>query len=255
MVYLMIPSELGERVVGFEFTLSNVSTTLKRITSIISEYNLDIYHIETCYKSRDEYRIFIAIDFTDKDISTEKLLEEFEKQENVKNVVVSPRVKNIIYPSKFCSIDLGSIRGIIIGKANMEGIIEGIKEEFGEEVGNTFLFRMGHEIGRKAYKLFAEKLGIHSFDESMEVIKALARGAGWCDIKEVIRRDDKIIIRVEHLWECELQKGKTDKPASHLVRGIYVGLLKEFLKKDLKSRETKCIALGDPYCEFEITVS
>jgi len=239
--------------------LSNVPGALDGIVSKISGYNLNIYHIETCSRRGDECSLFIAVDFTDKDVFPEKLLKKFRKVEYVKDVVISPKFKNVIYPSRFYPMDLGGIRSIIAAEGNMRGIIEGIKEEMGEEIGNAFLYRIGYEIGRKAYKLFAEKLGIESFDEGIKIIRALARGAGWCDIKEVIRDDNNnnnnIIIRVEHIWECESQRGKVNKPASYLVKGAYVGFFKEFLNIDVKAKETKCIALGDPYCEFEITIS
>ena len=66
---------------------------------------------------------------------------------------------------------------------------------------------------------------------------------------------DKIIIRHDKLWECEVQKGLVDKPASHLLRGVLAGFFKELLGKRVDVNETKCIALGDPYCQFEISVS
>ena len=255
MVYLLLSSELKEAIVGFEITLSNVPGALEKIVSIISGYKLNIYHVETCFRRDDIYALFIAIDFTNKEVSPEKLLEEFKKEDVVKDIAISPKFKNVIYPSRFCPMDLGSIRAIIVAEANMRGIIDGIKEEFGEESGDAFLFRMGYEIGRKAYRLYAEKLSIKDFDEGIEVLKALSRGARWMDLKEITREDNKIIIRVERLWECELQKGRVDKPASYLVKGIFTGFFKELLNMNVKVRETKCIALGDPYCEFEVTIS
>ena len=253
MVYLLTPKEL-EGVVGFEIVLYDVPGVLEKVFSIISDYNLNIYHVETCFRRGEEYGLFIAVDFTGKDVSPEKLIEEFKKKEFIKDAIVSPRFKNLIYPSKFCPMDLGGIRSIIVAEASMKGIIEGIKEEMGEEVGNAFLYRMGYEIGRKAYKLYAEKLGIKDFDEGIKVLKALARGAGWGDPKELIKKNDKIIVKAEHLWECEMQKGKVDKSASHLIRGIFTGFFKEFLNMNVKVRETKCIALGDPCCQFEINI-
>lgn len=252
MVYLLIPRE--RRVVGFEFTLCNIPSALEGVLSTISGYNLNIYYIETCFRTDDEYGLFMAVDFTGADISPEKLLEEIKKKEYVKDVIISPRFKNIIYPSRFCTMDLGGIRAIIIAVANMRGIIEGIKKELGEEIGNTFLFRMGYEIGRMAYMIYAEGLGITKIDEGIEILKALGRGSRWLEILEYMVREDKIIIKTMKSWECEIQKEKADKPVSQYIRGVFAGFFKELLSKKVSVRETKCMAMGDPYCQFEITI-
>jgi predicted hydrocarbon binding protein len=254
MVYLLVSPEF-EGVVGFEFTLSNVPGALERVVSIISRHNLNIYYIDTCFVTREEYSLLIAIDFTGIDISPIKLLKEFKDQSDyVKDVAITPRLKNLIYPSRFCPMDLGGIRGIILSEANMRGIIEGMRRELGETVGDTLLFRMGFEIGKRVYKLYAKKLNITDVEEGIEVLKALAHGARWSEIIDYMISNNKIIIKLKESWECEIQKGTVDKPASNYIRGVFAGFFKELLKSDTEVRETKCIALEDPYCQFEVSI-
>ena len=250
MVYLL----MGEEEVGFELVLADMPGALSRISCIPEEHNLNIRYIETCFRSNREYDLFMAIDFSESEVSPEEILEEFRENEYVLDATIAPRFKNIIYPSKFCIKDLGGVRGILCGVATMKGIIRGVKEEMGEEVGNTFLYHMGYDIGREVYRIYAEPLDIREFGDGVKVLKALGRGAGWTEIKEYWMEGSKITIRTERLWECEMQKELVDKPASHFVRGLFAGFFKEFLGKDLKIEETKCIALGDPYCQFEINI-
>ena len=66
--------------------------------------------------------------------------------------------------------------------------------------------------------------------------------------------DNKIIIRHNKLWECEIQKGLVDKPASYLLRGILTGFFESLLRKKVLVNETRCVAVGDPYCQFEINI-
>jgi predicted hydrocarbon binding protein len=54
-------------------------------------------------------------------------------------------------------------------------------------------------------------------------------------------------------FECEGQQ--SDKPNSQFIRGHIAGLFSNMLNEDLDCRETKCMALGDPYCEFVIARS
>jgi len=254
MVYLLIPREL-KRVEGFELILNNVPNGLRELGSIISKYSLDIYYIETCFKTEDGYCLFMVIDFTKGVITPEELLEEFRRIEYVGNAIISPRFKNVVYPSRLYPIDLGGVRGIIIAEANMEGIIRGIENELGKKIGDTFLFRIGYATGKEFYKLYGRRLNIADINESIKVLEALGLGAKWLELKEHSITDNKIILRIDGSWECEILKGKTDKPASNYIRGLFTGFLKELLKREVEVRETKCIAVGDPYCEFEVTIS
>ena len=59
-------------------------------------------------------------------------------------------------------------------------------------------------------------------------------------------------IRVYRCFECECAPQKTNKPYSHLVRGMIAGVSTEILGMEMTAKEIKCIAMGDPYCEFEV---
>ena len=57
-------------------------------------------------------------------------------------------------------------------------------------------------------------------------------------------------IKIYDSFECE--NVKSDKPVSHFLRGILGGILFTIFRKEVTVYETKCIAKGDPYCEFEV---
>jgi predicted hydrocarbon binding protein len=46
-------------------------------------------------------------------------------------------------------------------------------------------------------------------------------------------------------------KGSSE-PQSHYIRGVLDGFFSSLFKVEMEAKETKCIAKGDPYCEFEI---
>ena len=80
-------------IVGFEITLFNVPDALKEITSIISDYNLNIHYIDTCFIAKNEYGLFIATDFTGKDSLRKELMKKFMENKYVKDVIISQRLK------------------------------------------------------------------------------------------------------------------------------------------------------------------
>lgn len=243
----------GEELVGFSFTLANISGALHNITAIPEKHHLNINYIETCGVFEEKYILFMVIDFTDSKVSPKEILEEFKKAKKyVLEVSIAPTFKNIIYPSKFCAKSIGDIRVILFGVANMKGVVEGIKEEFGMRGGYSLLYHLGYGVGEELYEIYAAPLGIKSVEEGSILLRALVRGASWGEIIEYEENEDKIIVKFRNLWECEVQVGKVHAPASAYVKGLITGYFKNILGREPIVEETKCIAAGDPYCQFEI---
>ena len=252
MVYLF---KKGRNLVGFEIVLRNVPGAMSYTFSLTKNYGLNGVYIEECGISEESGRFFIAVDFTDKDIDPEALLAEFRgAKDYIVNADISPSLGDIIFPLKFCAKDIGGMRAILLGSGNMRGIILGIKESLGEDGGNTFLYHLGYGVGGELYKMYAEPMKIKDIRKGILLLEALARGAGWADIIGYELTGNKMIIRFDRLWECEIQKGRADKPASNYVRGILTGFFKALSDRDLVIKESKCIAVGDPYCQFEMNI-
>ncbi len=245
----------GRELVGFEMVLPNIPGVLRNVCSIIEKYGLNIVYIEGCELSGEAGDFFIAVDFTDTDVTPETLLKEFRKnKEYITSADISPSFSDIIFPSKFCAKDIGGMRAILSSMATMRGIVMGVREHLGVESGNALLYHIGYGIGEEFYKIYAEPRGIKDLNEVFLLIEALTKGSKWGDFIGYERADDKIILKFERLWECEIQKGIVDKPASNFMRGILAGAFETILGKEVIVKETKCIAVGDPYCQFEISI-
>lgn len=46
---------------------------------------------------------------------------------------------------------------------------------------------------------------------------------------------------------------KSPKPSCHFTRGLVSGACQHLLGRPTACEETKCVALGDPYCQFEVS--
>jgi len=250
MIYFIAQNR---NLVGFELVLSNVPSALGKVSSLIASYGLNIEYLETRFLSEGEYGLFIIVDFTKSRIEPQDLLNKLRGiREYVLSVSLAPTIRDIIYPPRFCIIDLGGIRAILLSVANIEGIIKGLRERLGDNINNIFLFQLGYSVGKKTYELYAKMRNIKDINDGIKLFMALIRGAGWGEIIDYTIEDNKLILKIDRLWECEIQKREVDRPASHYVRGIITGFFREITRLGLEVRERKCIALGDPYCEFEI---
>ncbi len=242
-----------ESLVGFDIVLVNKPGALVSVASTAKDRGLDIYYIEIESLTREEYDLFVIYDFSGSRCSPEEFIKDLEEKVGyIKKVVISPDFKNIISPSMFKPMKIGGARSIILSEASIRGLITMIKENLGVDAGNTLLYHIGYGIGQEAFETYIKPLDIHTVEDLEKILVALFRGSRWGDIIEYGVEDNKIILKIVDLWECEVQKGLVDKPASHFVRGIAGGIFKSILNRNVDVKETRCIALGDPYCQFEI---
>lgn len=77
-----------------------------------------------------------------------------------------------------------------------------------------------------------------------------AMGIGMCEFLEKDFDRMHFVIRFSRNIECEGER--SDKPRSQWLRGMLIGGASAFLDTQMECKETKCISIGDPYCEFEL---
>ncbi|MEM4576193.1 MAG: 4-vinyl reductase [Candidatus Nezhaarchaeales archaeon] len=151
---------------------------------------------------------------------------------------------------------LGGERAIIVRKPGYKGFIDDVRKQF-KSAGEAFLYYEGYNAGieyGKAHRKLAEKLGIR--DPIQIIYKVLAplftsTGFGRLEVVRVNLNPPEVTIRIYNNFECEEGIG-AGKPYSQWVRGSIAGIFTSILNIEVKAIETKCIAKGDPYCEFEI---
>jgi len=251
MVYLF---RERKHILGFDIVLYNVPGALRFIASVPEKFGVNIEYIETCRKTDELYWLFLAMDFSNASADPELLLRLIrENKKFVFKADPAMTFDDIIFPSKLCIKDIGGMRTILMGMGNMRGIIKGIKEKMGEPMGSSFLYHLGHGVGRELYKIYAEPRKLNDIDKGISLIKALMRGGGWADIREVRKVDERMILLFDRLWECEIHVDEDNgTPSSHYIRGILAGFFEKLTGRSVKIKEVKCITVGDPYCEFKI---
>jgi len=245
----------GRELVGFEVELYNVPGALYNVSGIFSKYNLNIVYLDISEITKEIYMLFIVVELGASKVDMNNILNELKNLSNyVKSASIAKSLGNIIYSLKGHIKDVGGHRVILFGMANMEGFIEGVIETFGVELGRTLLFRIGVDVGERAYENYGVRVGVKSVEDAIKLLNALATGFYWGYINKYEIKNDRIILYIKDLWECELWKGKTDKPASSLVKGIIHGFFRKFLNTEVEVDEEKCIAIGDKYCQFKVSI-
>lgn len=255
--FLLLP---GRKLYGFVVEAEPKPGVLSEIAGIPSRYNAVILYVSYSMLVPGEKTITALsfVDLTSADVSAEELMEEVRRLSSVKAVkMVKPVAEGFVVDNFFSRLRLHENRAIILREQGYRGLISGIRERFGSG-GEAFLYYVGFEIGvgyGRSHRELGLKLGITDpvrvyRDISVNLFNSV--GFGRMEVVEIRRYPPGATLRVYDSFECELGLG-AGKPYSHLIRGMIAGVLTVLFDRKVKARETRCIARGDQYCEFEVS--
>jgi predicted hydrocarbon binding protein len=195
------------------------------------------------------------LDFSHSKASPEQFMKLLRRQKFIKNAqLINPSNSGIVYDNYFFPLVLENERVITAGRTVYEALFNGIRKKFGA-AGETMLYYQGFSVGFEVYNEYMSIAKSERIEDLIEVSKAVNMTLGWGIIDKVKINWEKgtAKYRVYNNFECELA-GKSEKPYSQFYRGAVAGLFTRFFEREIKVKETKCIAKGDSYCEFVIKI-
>ncbi len=176
----------------------------------------------------------IFLDLTESTASPSELTRELSRIPHVK------RIELIDIP-----LTQGEARLVSFTLAEMHHLL-GMLRELGTG-GEAIMYHMGFRAGAA----LADKL-VSCYETGRQALEYLllyyeSLGRGRFKIREY---EEGVKCRVEARELIECVGVVSDKPTSHMFRGLLAGFLSKLWGRDVKVVETTCIAMGDPYCEF-----
>ena len=113
------------------------------------------------------------------------------------------------------------------------------------------LYEAGCECGKRSASRAAKESG-KSGGNLLGEIRKIKRKENWCRVDfngfDVGKRTGLVV--VNDSFEA-LGYGSSKNPVCHFLRGYFSGILSYVCGGDVVLNETKCIAKGDHYCEFQ----
>ena len=248
----------GRMIYGFHISLEPrtiyETEILERMTNLISSRNISIVHMYTCLNLMEESYCIIYIDLTDRDdVSVEELVQALRRTPLVTDVkLIRPLFRGFTFDPHIFPLMKNDRRIIVLGRLAYEGFIKQGRRDMGSGF-NTVLYIVGFDIGSNIFKEICNVIGRWRIEDLLNWGSAIFQEMGYGRMKIISWNSEvkEAAIRVYDSFECELFKG-SGRCESHLVRGIIAGWFSELFEKELIAVETKCIAKGDPYCEFEV---
>ena len=198
----------------------------------------------------------IIADFTDIGVSPEKIKKRLERINEVLRVeILNQSAPGLLIDSTHFPLTLLGERVFIMSKGVYKALIKDIRDEWGS-AGEVFLYHIGNKVGEDLVETYSWLFRSQPLNKAIENLANFSMNFGFL-IPEIVKLDldrGEVIVRAHASFECELGKG-VNKSYSQFVRGIIAGIMRKIFKvENVFVEETRCVAAGDPYCEFEITL-
>ncbi|RLE59159.1 MAG: hypothetical protein DRJ32_05145 [Thermoprotei archaeon] len=249
----------GRSIYGFFVTLSSHTLEepgiLVKLGKVFSDAKLSIVHLEIPRPiENNPISMMFFIDFTGREDEVNAILNLIKKFEFVEHVeLVEPQFNGLIVDTILFPLTLFSERVIMFRLPAIKALILGLKERIGEAY-SSLLYQIGVEIGERVFESHLKLTGTRDPDMLTKICQALFQVVGYGVLKfiELDVENKRSRVRVWNSFECELYDEST-QPRGYMISGILAGWhMGLFKTKFLSSKEKKCIAMGDPYCEFTI---
>jgi predicted hydrocarbon binding protein len=247
----------GRKLYGFVVEGISWPGELAIMTGIVAERGLDITYWNTCTVRRGEKGVDIFfIDFTGSAVKPEDLVREFRRLDFITDVkVVRPTIEGFIADDVAFPVMLGPHRAIIFSEPALRGFLIDFRRRLGSG-GEAMLYYLGREVGAERARHIsreADGIGARSMDEKFTIGAKIfiSLGYGVLEILELREDPAYLRVRIQGCIECELGRD-AGHPFSQFIRGILDGFASQIFERRMFAEEIRCVAQGDPHCEFEI---
>jgi predicted hydrocarbon binding protein/predicted amino acid-binding ACT domain protein len=228
--------------------------------SLLAKHEINILGIVSeSISKKDEIEVSMFLEVPEKEVDAldleRKLRDEInkEKMSFVKKIKVYDHLNNFDADVVHFPLFVGSLRVITFPTSLLGETIKSLMKVFNPSAVRAMFWYQGKEFGRLVEEFYEREFSIVNVNEAVNFLAIRTALHGWA-IVEIVELDDErrnVTLRLFNNWECSMFKGSSE-PRSHYIRGVLDGFFSSLFKVEMEAKETKCIAKGDPYCEFEI---
>lgn len=243
----------GKKVFLISVDLKNVPGALASVASILSGAGVNTLSGFTAMGGGKENGIWGFFAEAEKDLHSVQLKQLMDKSPYVTKSTVVEGTGGLVVDTIHFPLKLNSGESVILARKEIFGdMFKRLGEMFGSG-GEAIVFEEGEATGESDGRRLIEIFGKDTAQQSIPELSMLYLSLGW-GRPELIRFNPQpfgATIRLFDSFECSGQK--SSKPNSQFVRGHMTGLINVLFEKQVKCKETKCLAQGDECCEFVLS--
>ena len=247
----------GRRLVGFVVRGVSKRGVLASVANLFSDRGIDIAYCSSKAAMKGEKgRILLFVDLTDSPVNPHSIADELRDVDAVEEVeVIESNVEGFIADTSFPLI-VDSARAVLLDDSALKGLLVKFRERLGTG-GEAMLYHIGLDVGKERWRYIlrmADEIGAERFIDKVWIAAEVFRSMGYGILRIRELREETPHVTLE-VWDCiECQLGRPSRrPFSQFIRGLLAGLTSIIYETEMYAMENRCIAVGDPYCLFEIT--
>ena len=245
----------GRTLCEFSIRLTNIVGALSEVASVLAKHHVNIL---SGYHDADANEWSFFADITQIDSTLENIVKEISGLSVVSQVILGEKVsEGLIADTLHKMVKWHSIRFIIARVDFVRSLLQNVKAIIGPEgkAAKVMIYTMGVAAGKQAYHQ-AAAYGVEYLRSHIQTLldAYMAQGIGEFKLLSLDVEFAKALVRVSDSFECSSISGSSSSQ-SDLVRGYLAGFFSEYFGRRVEATETSCVALGHPYCHFEIAPS
>jgi hypothetical protein len=161
-------------------------------------------------------------------------------------------LKDLVYDEENQKLTFEGNQALITYTKTFTYTLDVAVETVGWDKTWEILYKNGYKICYERISLLGKRLGITGEELIKKFLKAInVRGWGFWEIVNLDVKTGKCQLRAQNLfWGVYFKEKGIKKYADTYFAGAIAGVIHGATGKKVKGKETKCIAMGDPYCEF-----
>ncbi|MFI5404308.1 MAG: V4R domain-containing protein [Candidatus Gagatemarchaeaceae archaeon] len=143
-------------------------------------------------------------------------------------------------------------QAMVLGRKDLRGMFDYMLSVFGSG-GRVMVYEQGVASRIEAGKHFWGVIGRENFGRRFPDMVSLYGAHGWGRV-ELVNYSAQPLRVTARMYDCFECVGGTssETPKADFVRGHVVGSLQTMTGRPIECEETKCVSIGDAYCQFEI---
>lgn len=247
-VYMFDPYR---RVLLLSVKLDNVPGALMEVLRILKGHKINVLGSSSSVEPGASSGVWSAFVEGAK-LEPEKLRKQIESAEGVVTAAVVGNTDGFLVDSALFPLAWNTgDRAVMMRYRFLNAMFNRVREAFGSG-GEVIIFEEGFAYGNESWKDLVESVGRDFARSHIKEMLMIYQAVGWFRLEGVeLGKEGTVTMRAAQNFECE--GAKSTSPRSHFVRGHLAGSLTAIMGERMSCEETKCVAKGDPFCEFTLT--
>ena len=243
----------GHRLFQLAFTAEVNETPLTKLWGLLGKRGIRIISSTLSDTGRTGGKWNVFLDCEDYSITKEALAHMLENLPYLGGLRIAGGSDLIVDDLYFPIVSTTGSRTMLISLEVLQRMLAAMGEQFGSG-GTVISYQEGVAMGAIAAAALQVTMKGDVRRFITEAVKLYsANGIGQAQFVTTDFDSPHFVVRISRNIECEGKHSK--KPNSEWIRGHISGSASLVLGFPMVCTETKCIAMGDPYCEFDLTKS